>query len=111
MKKFVAPSKFKKLARKSLTERMKYPPSNRPMTSTGINRAKQIINEKPFSKKDLIKTRSYLIRAKTYYNPKKKDSQGRFTKGTIAYWSWGGDHTNDMLRWVEDSLEELGYFE
>jgi len=110
MKKYIAPAKFKPLARKSLKERMKYPSHNRPMTITGINRAKQIISGKPFSKKDLIKTRSYLIRAKVYYNPKKKDSKGRFTKGTISYWSWGGDHTDDMLRWVEDCLEELGYF-
>ena len=109
--KFIAPGFAIKLAEMSLKFRMDYPESQRPMTSTGVRRAKQIINKKPFSYKDLIDTRSYLIRAKYYYKPSKRDSRNRYTKGTISYWSWGGESNNKMLRWVEDRLEDLGYFD
>jgi hypothetical protein len=109
--KVVAPYFMQRVAQMSLEKRLEYPPSSRPMTSTGIKRARQLANKKPLSMKDLIDMRAFLIRHEKNYKPNKRDSQGRYTKGTISYWAWGGVSGRRALRWVEDRLEEQGYFE
>jgi hypothetical protein len=106
---FKAPSYMRNVAIRSLEERMYYPESSRPMTSTGIKRAKQLAANKPLSVKDLIDMRSFLIRHRQNFRPWIIDNQGRFTKGTISYWAWGGTENDRSLIWVENQLEKVGY--
>lgn len=67
-------------------------------TPVGKARARQLINKKPLSLKTISRMYSYLSRAETYYDPKKK-----YACGTISYLLWGGLAAK---RWTYKILKE-----
>lgn len=74
---------------------------NKCMTQVGKVRARQISKKQKLSESVLVRVRSYLERAETYY-----DESDMKACGTIAYLAWGG---LSMKRYVNAKLKELGY--
>lgn len=93
-----------KLAEKALEQR-KFFGQNKPMTSVGVARARDISNMSDLSVETMKRMHSFLKRHEKNYNPGKKDSKGRNTPGTISYWGWGG---LPGLRWVVRELKKIG---
>lgn len=74
---------------------------NKCMTQVGKIRARQISQKKKLSEQVLVRVRSYLERAETYY-----DESNMKACGTIAFLAWGG---KSMKRYVNAKLKTLGY--
>ena len=72
-------------ARKALALRDKAPASRKGMTRVGLARANQLIRGDNLSQDTVVRTFSFLSRARQYYKP------GKNTPGTQAYLGWGGD--------------------
>lgn len=85
-------------ARRGLALRAKSTASRQGGTAVGLARAGQFANRRPVSIDIVRRTRSFLLRAREYYQP------GRNTPGTQAYLLWGG---LPALTWAENILRKL----
>lgn len=73
-------------------------------TPVGWARANQIAGKETISDETLVRTYSFLSRAKTYDQGKFTDEDGKEICGSIMYAAWGGD---EMLRWAERTIETM----
>lgn len=73
-------------------------------TPVGWARANQIAGRENLSDETLVRTYSFLSRAKTYDQGKFTDEDGKEICGSIMYAAWGGD---EMLRWAERTIETM----
>ena len=73
-------------------------------TPVGWTRANQLANGEAISDETLIRTFSFLSRAKTYDQGKFTDEDGKDICGSIMYAAWGGD---PMLRWAKKTIESM----
>jgi len=73
-------------------------------TSVGWARANQLANRETISHDTLIRTFSFLSRAKTYDQGKYFDEDQKEICGSIMYDAWGGDA---MLRWAKSTIEKM----
>ena len=73
-------------------------------TAVGWQRANQLANKETISKDVLIRTFSFLSRAKVYDQQKYFDEDGKEICGSIMYDAWGGDA---MLRWAKSTIEKM----
>jgi len=73
-------------------------------TSVGWARANQLANRETISHDTLIRTFSFLSRAKTYDQGKYFDEDQKEICGSIIYDAWGGDA---MLRWAKSTIEKM----
>jgi len=73
-------------------------------TPVGWARANQIAGKENLSDETLVRTYSFLSRAKTYDQGKFTDEDGKEICGSIMYAAWGGD---EMLRWAERTIETM----
>jgi HK97 family phage prohead protease len=73
-------------------------------TPVGWARANQIAGRENLSDETLVRTYSFLSRAKTYNQGKFTDEDGKEICGSIMYAAWGGD---EMLRWAERTIETM----
>jgi len=73
-------------------------------TPVGWARANQIAGRENLSDETLVRTYSFLSRAKTYDQGKFTDEDGKEICGSIMYAAWGGD---EMLNWAKRTLEEM----
>jgi len=73
-------------------------------TPVGWARATQISGKKNLSDETLVRTYSFLSRAKTYDQGKFTDEDGKEICGSIMYAAWGGD---EMLRWAKRTIEGM----
>lgn len=73
-------------------------------TPVGWQRANQLANKETISKDVLIRTFSFLSRAKVYDQQKYFDEDGKEICGSIMYDAWGGDA---MLRWAKSTIEKM----
>jgi len=73
-------------------------------TPVGWARANQIAGKENLSDETLVRTYSFLSRAKTYDQGKFTDEDGKEICGSIMYAAWGGD---EMLRWAKRTIETM----
>ena len=73
-------------------------------TPVGWARANQIAGRENLSDETLVRTYSFLSRAKTYDQGKFTDEDGKEICGSIMYAAWGGD---EMLNWAERTIETM----
>ena len=73
-------------------------------TPVGWARANQLAGKETISDETLVRTYSFLSRAKTYDQGKFTDEDGKEICGSIMYAAWGGD---EMLNWAKRTLEEM----
>jgi len=73
-------------------------------TPVGWARASQISGKENLSDETLVRTYSFLSRAKTYDQGKFTDEDGKEICGSIMYAAWGGD---EMLRWAKRTIEGM----
>ena len=73
-------------------------------TPVGWARANQLAGKETISDETLVRTYSFLSRAKTYDQGKFTDEDGKEICGSIMYAAWGGD---EMLRWAERTIETM----
>jgi len=73
-------------------------------TPVGWARANQISGKENLSDETLVRTYSFLSRAKTYDQGKFTDEDGKEICGSIMYAAWGGD---EMLRWAKRTIEGM----
>ena len=73
-------------------------------TPVGWARATQISGRENLSDETLVRTYSFLSRAKTYDQGKFTDEDGKEICGSIMYAAWGGD---EMLRWAKRTIETM----
>ena len=73
-------------------------------TPVGWARANQIAGKENLSDETLVRTYSFLSRAKTYDQGKFTDEDGKEICGSIMYAAWGGD---EMLRWAKRTIEGM----
>ena len=73
-------------------------------TPVGWARANQLAGKETISDETLVRTYSFLSRAKTYDKGKFTDEDGKEICGSIMYAAWGGD---EMLRWAERTIETM----
>ena len=73
-------------------------------TPVGWSRANQLAGKETISDETLVRTYSFLSRAKTYDQGKFTDEDGKEICGSIMYAAWGGD---EMLRWAERTIETM----
>ena len=73
-------------------------------TAVGWTRANQLANRETISDETLVRTYSFLSRAKTYDQGNFTDSDGNEICGSIMYAAWGGD---EMLRWAKRTIEQM----
>ncbi len=73
-------------------------------TSVGWQRANQLAKKETISKDTLIRTFSFLSRAKVYDQGKYFDEDQKEICGSIMYDAWGGDA---MLRWAKSTIEKM----
>jgi hypothetical protein len=88
------------IAKRGLRERQKYVDDGvrAPATPVGIARANQLANRENISMETINRMISFLERHEKNYNPGKRDSKGRLTKGTVSYLLWGGPQA---LQWAK----------
>lgn len=89
-------------AQKALDHREKH--GTKCGTSVGWTRANQLANRETISKDTLIRTFSFLSRAKVYDQGKYFDEDNKEICGSIMYDAWGGDA---MLRWAKSTIEKM----
>ena len=73
-------------------------------TPVGWARANQLAGKETISDETLVRTYSFLSRAKTYDQGDFTDEDGKEICGSIMYAAWGGD---EMLNWAKRTLEEM----
>lgn len=73
-------------------------------TSVGWARANQLANREAISDDVLVRTYSFLSRAKTYDQGDFTDSDGNEICGSIMFAAWGGD---EMLKWAKRTIEQM----
>jgi HK97 family phage prohead protease len=73
-------------------------------TPVGWTRANQLANRETISDEILIRTYSFLSRAKVYDQGDFVDAEGKEICGSIMYAAWGGD---EMLRWAKRTIEQM----
>ena len=73
-------------------------------TSVGWQRANQLAKRETISHDTLIRTFSFLSRAKVYDQDKYFDEDQKEICGSIMYDAWGGDA---MLRWAKSTIEKM----
>ena len=73
-------------------------------TPVGWARANQLANRERISDDVLVRTYSFLSRARVYDQGKFTDEDGKEICGSIMYAAWGGD---EMLRWAKSTLEQM----
>ena len=73
-------------------------------TPVGWTRANQLANRETISDEILVRTYSFLSRAKVYDQGDFVDSEGKEICGSIMYAAWGGD---EMLRWAKRTIEQM----
>ncbi len=83
-----APASAREAARRALEVRAKKPPSQRGMISTGLARARQLINNDDFTENDIRTMYAWFRR---HAVDKKGSTWGEKGKGWQAWHGWGGD--------------------
>lgn len=73
-------------------------------TAVGWQRANQLANRETISHDTLIRTFSFLSRAKVYDQGNYFDEDDKEICGSIMYDAWGGDA---MLRWAKSTIEKM----
>ena len=73
-------------------------------TPVGWTRANQLANRETISDEILIRTYSFLSRAKVYDQGDFVDAEGKEICGSIMFAAWGGD---EMLRWAKRTIEQM----
>ena len=73
-------------------------------TSVGWQRANQLAGGEAISDDVLVRTFSFLSRAKVYDQGKFFDEDGKEICGSIMYAAWGGD---PMLNWAKRTIEKM----
>ena len=73
-------------------------------TPVGWQRANTLLKGDPISDDVLVRTYSFLSRAKVYDQGKFFDEDGKEICGSIMYAAWGGD---EMLRWAKRTIEQM----
>ena len=73
-------------------------------TPVGWTRATQLSNRDAISDEILVRTYSFLSRAKVYDQGDFLDADGKEICGSIMYAAWGGD---EMLRWAKRTIEQM----
>ena len=73
-------------------------------TPVGWQRANQLSKGEAISDDVLVRTYSFLSRAKVYDQGNFFDEDGKEICGSIMYAAWGGD---EMLRWAERTIEQM----
>lgn len=73
-------------------------------TPVGWQRANQLAKRETISKDTLVRTFSFLSRAKVYDQDKYFDEDQKEICGSIMYDAWGGDA---MLRWAKSTIEKM----
>ena len=73
-------------------------------TSVGWNRARQLANREALSEDEVIRTYSFLSRAKVYDQGKYFDENENEICGSIMYDAWGG---STMLPWAEKTANKI----
>lgn len=73
-------------------------------TPVGWARANQLASRETISEETVVRTYSFLSRAKVYDQGKFTDEDGKEICGSIMYAAWGGD---EMLRWAERTIEQM----
>lgn len=73
-------------------------------TPVGWARANQLASRESISDDVLVRTYSFLSRAKVYDQGRFTDEEGKEICGSIMYAAWGGD---EMLRWAERTIEQM----
>ena len=73
-------------------------------TPVGWTRANQLANRETISDEILVRTYSFLSRAKVYDQGDFIDADGNEICGSIMYAAWGGD---EMLRWAKRTIEQM----
>ena len=73
-------------------------------TPVGWQRANQLSSGEPISDDVLVRTYSFLSRAKVYDQGKFLDEDGKEICGSIMYAAWGGD---PMLNWAKRTIEKM----
>lgn len=92
-------------ARRAKRELEKYKDlKNKPMTRIGITRMNQLISGENLSLNTIKRMSSFLARHRQNYKPNKRDSQGRLSKGTIAFLAWGG---LAAIAWSKTQIKKL----
>lgn len=76
---------------------------DKPMTSVGSARMGDLAAGNPISLDTAKRVKSFLSRHAKNYKPVERDSQGRLSKGTIAYLGWGG---KSALPWVNSIINK-----
>lgn len=73
-------------------------------TAVGWQRANQLAKREALSEDTVIRTFSFLSRAKVYDQGKYFDEDQKEICGSIMYDAWGGDA---MLRWAKSTIEKM----
>lgn len=73
-------------------------------TPVGWTRANQLASGEAISDETLVRTYSFLSRAKVYDQGKFFDEDGKEICGSIMYAAWGGD---PMLNWAKRTIEKM----
>ena len=73
-------------------------------TPVGWQRANTLSKGEPISDDVLVRTYSFLSRAKVYDQGNFFDEDGKEICGSIMYAAWGGD---EMLRWAKRTIEQM----
>lgn len=73
-------------------------------TPVGWQRANQLASGEAISDDVLVRTYSFLSRAKVYDQGRFTDEDGKEICGSIMYAAWGGD---EMLRWAKRTIEQM----
>ena len=73
-------------------------------TPVGWQRANQLAKRETISDETLVRTYSFLSRAKTYDQGDFTDADGKEICGSIMYAAWGGD---EMLNWAKRTIEQM----
>ena len=73
-------------------------------TAVGWTRANQLASGEAISDETLVRTYSFLSRAKVYDQGKFFDEDGKEICGSIMYAAWGGD---PMLNWAKRTIEKM----
>jgi len=99
----VPPQSVRNNAKKALEAREKAVPSKRGMTRVGLARANQLARGDNISLSVLKRMRSYLLRARSYYDAAvKKGLKPEDSPAIQAYLGWGGA---SALGWVNQQLK------
>lgn len=99
------PESVRNTAARGLREWQKWKDSGAetPATRVGLIRANQLAKGENISLKTINRMKSFLERHAKNYDPGKRDTKGRLSKGTVSYLLWGGQ---SALTWVNRVLKQ-----